>query len=294
MKQKIALVLSGGGARGIAHIGVIEELENRGYEVSSIAGTSMGAVVGGVYAAGKMEEFKEWLCALDRRGVVRLLDFSFSKQGLVKGDKVFRVMREFIGDIRIEDMEIPFAAVAADLIKREEVVFRKGSIYEAMRASVSIPTMLTPVKKGKGLLVDGGVMNNLPIGHVERTAGDLVVAVYVNADIPVNSPAISHKEKRARQSVYRKRLKEFQEHLPGAGSKSREDQLSFFDLLNQTISVMTDALALKNLEKYPPDLMIEISHDSCGTYDFYKAEEMVEMGRYAASLKLETLKNSLL
>lgn len=286
MKQKVALVLSGGGARGIAHIGVIEELENQGYEITSIAGTSMGSVVGGVYAAGKMEEFKEWLYTLDKRGVLRLLDFTFGKQGMVKGDKVFKVMKEFIGDIRIEDMDIPFAAVAADLIKKEEVVFRKGSIYDAMRASVSIPTLLTPVKMEKSLLVDGGVMNNLPISHVRRIAGDMVIAVYVNSDIPLRRPSVSKQELNARQSLYRKRVKEFQDYLPGTRSKSSEDQLGYFNLLNQTISLMTHHMTQMTIEKQSPDLMIEVSHDSCGTYDFYKAEEMVEMGRYAATLSL--------
>ena len=147
MKQKVSLVLSGGGARGIAHIGVIEVLEEKGYEIVSVTGTSMGAVVGGVYALGKMEDFKQWMLTLDRLKVFSLFDFSFGSQGLIKGDKVLNTMKEFISDENIEDLRIPYAAVAVDLLKKEEVIFTKGSIYDAIRASVSIPSLLTPVKK---------------------------------------------------------------------------------------------------------------------------------------------------
>jgi len=286
MKQKVALVLSGGGARGMAHIGVIEELEKRGYEISSIAGTSMGSVVGGAYALGELDTFKDFLYTLDKRKVLNLVDFSFSKQGLVKGDKMFGKMKGFIADTRIEELRIPFAAVAVDIINYKEVVFRSGSIYDALRASVSIPTLFTPVKTESGLLVDGGVMNNIPIDIVERTAGDILVAVDVNANIPVNKPAITKKEEEVRQSTYRKRVSEFQRHLLGNGPKNSEPTLGFFDLLNKTISLMTHHTAQLLMEKHAPDILIEIAHDSCAMYDFYRAEEMVEIGRHAAQLKL--------
>ena len=287
MKQKVALVLSGGGARGIAHIGVIEELEKHGYEITSIAGTSMGSVVGGIYAIGKQDAFKEWLYTLDKRKVLNLLDFTFSKQGLVKGDKVFDRMKQFIADTSIEELRIPFAAIAVDLVNKKEVVFRSGSIYKALRASVSIPTLLTPVKEGGRLLVDGGVMNNIPIDKVERAAGDILIAVDVNASIPVNKPASTNKEDEARKSSYRKKISEFQRHLVGNGPKNNEPNLSFFDLMNQTISLMIHRTADLLLEKHAPDMLIEVSRDSCGTYDFYMAEELVEMGRHAALQKLD-------
>ncbi len=270
----------------MAHIGVIEELEKRGYEISSIAGTSMGSVVGGAYALGELETFKDLLYTLDKRKALNLVDFSFSKQGLVKGDKMFGKMKGFIADTRIEELRIPFAAVAVDIINYREVVFKSGSIYDALRASVSIPTLFTPVKTESGLLVDGGVMNNIPIDIVERTAGDILVAVDVNANIPVNKPAITKKEEKARQSTYRKRISEFQRHLLGNGPKNSEPTLGFFDLLNKTISLMTHHTAQLLMEKHAPDILIEIAHDSCSMYDFYRAEEMVEIGRHAAQLKL--------
>ena len=209
MKQKVALVLSGGGARGLAHIGVIEELEKHDFEIVSITGASMGAVVGGVYALGKLEAFKKWMFTLDRMKVFNLVDFTFSSQGLIKGDKVFKRMKEFIADENIENLKIPFAAVAVDLINKKEVVFNQGSMYEALRASVAIPTVLTPVKTENELLVDGGVLNNIPIQHIKRTSNDLLVVVDVNAAIPFEKPFASKKDDDHKQSVYLKKIKDF-------------------------------------------------------------------------------------
>ena len=177
MKQKVALVLSGGGARGIAHIGVIEELEKRGFEISSIAGTSMGAVIGGVYTLGTMEAYKNWLYTLDKMKLFSLVDFNFSTQGLVKGDRLFQKMKDFIPDVSIENLRIPYATVATDIIHKKEVVFIEGSLLDAIRASIAIPTVLTPVKTKDGLLVDGGIINNIPINNIKRTPGDILIAV---------------------------------------------------------------------------------------------------------------------
>ena len=151
MKQKVALVLSGGGARGIAHIGVIEALEEQEFEISSVAGTSMGALIGGIYALGKLEVYKDWLCTLDKMKVFALIDFTLSGQGFIKGDKVFHKMRELIADANIEDLKIPYTAVAADILNKKEVVFTKGSVLDAIRASIAIPTVFTPVKLENGI-----------------------------------------------------------------------------------------------------------------------------------------------
>ena len=152
-KKKVSLVLSGGGARGIAHIGVIEELEKQGYEIVSISGTSMGSLVGAIYSLGKMEEFKNWIYTMDKLDIFKYIDFTFSTQGLVKGDRVFNKMKEFIPDRNIEDLKINYSATATDITNKKEVVFTKGSIYEAVRASVAIPTVFTPVKIENSLLI---------------------------------------------------------------------------------------------------------------------------------------------
>ena len=290
MKQKAALVLSGGGARGIAHIGAIEELEKHGFEITSLAGTSMGSLVGGVYALGKLQEFKEWMLTLDKMKVFKLVDFSFSTQGLVKGDRVLGRIQEFVTDRRIEDIGVPYAAVAVDLLKKKEIVFTHGSIFEAIRASISIPSVLTPVKKGNSLLVDGGVLNNIPVNHVHRTKGDLLVAVDVNADIPLRKLKESKKESEEKKSVYREKLEQFQQHLKDMLPGNNETELGYFDLMNETISLMTYTIARNNMEKDPPDILVEISRQSAGTYDFFMAEELVERGRLAAREALQKYK----
>ena len=299
MKPLVTLVLSGGGARGIAHIGVIEELERRGYEIASVAGTSMGALVGGVYADGALDPFKTWMLSLDKRKVFNLVDFTLSRMGIVKGDKIFNKMRDFIPDTPIEDLKIPYAAVAVDLINNKEVVFREGSLFDAIRASVSIPSVFTPVKTSDGLLIDGGVMNNIPIGHVKRVPGDLLVVVNVNASIPVTQPKISHEETDKQKRAYQKKIDEFQVHLHkilphGSSEKlshSHEERMNYFNLIDKTISLMTDHMAQMSLKQFSTDVLIEVSRDACGTFDFYKASEMVEMGREAAVAVLDKMEN---
>jgi NTE family protein len=291
MKQKVSLVLSGGGARGIAHIGVIEELEKQGYEICSIAGTSMGSVVGGVYALGKLETFKKWMLTLDKIKVFNLVDFTFNSQGLVKGDKVLNKMKEFISDGNIEDLRIPYAAIAVDLLNKREVVFTKGSIYDAIRASISIPSILTPVAKNNTLLVDGGVLNNIPVNHVKRIPNDLLIAVDVNADVPVLKLKSSKKELQEKQTIYQEKLHSFQKQLKKILPGNNDDELGYLDLVNRTISLMTYTIAQTSLEKYPPDILINISKQSAGTWDFFMAEELVEIGRLATKESLKRLKS---
>jgi len=292
-KQKVALVLSGGGARGIAHIGVIEELEKRGYEITSVAGTSMGSLVGGIYAAGKLEELKDWVYTLDKGKVFRLVDFTLSKQGLIKGDKVLKKMKDFIPDTNIEDLTIPYASVAVDLINKKEVVFRKGSLYHAIRASIAIPSVLTPLKSRGQLLVDGGVLNNIPIDQVYRSDGDLLIAVNVNADIPCPKPKILDEEEENKHSVYQEKIREFYGHLRKNSTGSKEENLGYFSLLTRTLDLMTMQMAEVTLAHHSPDILINVSRESCHMYDFYKAEEMVETGRDSAMEALDQYSNKL-
>lgn len=285
MPQKVSLVLSGGGARGLAHIGVIEELEREGYEIHSVVGTSMGALVGAMYALGKMEDFKQWMYTLDKRKVFSLVDFTLSTHGIVKGDKVLNHMKTFIKDQSIEDLPIYYAAVAVNLSQKEEVVFTKGSIYEAIRASISIPTLLTPVKTQQGFLVDGGLMNNLPMSEAKRVEGDILVAVDVGANVPVLKLQLTKKENQAQEKTYQKRVKEFyhqlQSMVPSHKEEQKQEKLGYFDLMSKTISLMMEQQTNLNLKYHQPDLLVQISREAGGTYDFYRAEEFVEMGRLA-------------
>lgn len=289
MKQKIALVLSGGGARGIAHIGVIEELEKQGYEISSIAGTSMGALVGGIYALGQLETLKEWLFTLDKMKVFSLVDFTFSSQGLIKGDKVLNTLKEIIEDRDIEELSIPYVAVATDLLHKKEAVFTGGSIYQAIRASIAIPTVFTPVKMNDSLLVDGGVVNNVPVNQVKRCFGDQLVVVDVNADVPVFEGVFSKKEAVAKQTVYQEKMKQFHNHLQRILPHHKTDRMGFFNLIDKTFSLMVHQITQLTLHQYAIDRLINISRDTCTAFDFYRAEELVEIGRYATRQSLRKM-----
>ncbi len=283
MKKNVTLILSGGGARGFAHIGAIEEIESHGYVINSIAGTSMGALIGGVYATGKLNEFKEWAYNLDKQEVFKLIDFSFSSQGLIKGDRVLNSMKKFIPDVNIEDLKVKYTATAFDLTQNKEIVFREGSLYDAIRASISIPTVFTPVISGDSVLVDGGVVNNIPINNAIRTRNDVLIAVSVNADIPVYQIDISEKEKK--QDLYIQKINELKKSLFKSNPTEQRKKFHYFNLINDTIAAMTNQLETTIIKNSPPDIFVEISKKSCGTFDFYKAEELVEIGRYATQEK---------
>ena len=178
--KNVALALSSGGARGLAHIGAIEELEAQGYHISAIAGCSMGALIGGVYAAGKLEEFRDWMKTIDRKKMLELTDFSLSLNHLVKGSRIIEAIMEFVPDMPIEDLPIPYCAVATDLKAGREVVFDKGSLFEAIRASISLPSFYEPVQRDDMILIDGGVINPIPLNRVQRQPGDILVGVDVS------------------------------------------------------------------------------------------------------------------
>ena len=294
MKQSISLVLSGGAARGLAHIGVIEELEKQEFEIKSVAGTSMGAFIGAMYALGNLKEYKAWALTLDKKEVFNLVDFTFSSQGLIKGNRVFNKLKSFIPDKNIEDLEIPFAAVAADITNNKEVVFTKGSIYEAVRASVAIPTVFTPMKKDNMILVDGGVVNPIPLNCVKRTENDILIASYVNANIPYEKPVQTKKEKKKQDFVYKQKINDFKTKLNEILPKKNKEKLNYFTLLNKSTALLTHRLSIMNIEKYRPDVLINISHDSAGTFDFFKAEELIEAGRLSAKRSIEQYDKSMI
>ena len=181
MKTKnVALALASGGPRGFAYIGAIEVLQERGYTVTSVAGASAGSLVGGIFAAGGLEPFKQWLYGLDPVKVVSLMDFTPSRNYLVKGEKVIDAIRQRVPDVRIEDLPILFAAVATDLFTGEEVVIREGPLFDAIRASISIPSMFRPVRWQGRTLVDGGLANTFPLNRVQRSGDDILVGFNVN------------------------------------------------------------------------------------------------------------------
>jgi NTE family protein len=277
--KKVRLVLGSGGARGMAHIGVIEELENAGFQIVEVVGCSMGAVVGGIYCAGYLADYKHWLIKLTKLDVFRLLDFTLSSQGFVKGERVFKAIEEFIGDHQIEDFKIPFTAVSADITNKKEVHYRSGSLFKALRSSIAIPTVFTPIREGNSQLVDGGVLNPLPMNLVSKEAGDWVVAVNINANIPYQpTNPMADKE----PSVYLKMFTAIQSSFPKFDTKTESlANLGLFDILNKSYDLTQDRVTELMIDIHKPDLVINISRDACGVFEFYRANEIIEEGRNA-------------
>ncbi|AEV34129.1 putative esterase of the alpha-beta hydrolase superfamily [Owenweeksia hongkongensis DSM 17368] len=273
---KVRLVLGSGGARGIAHIGVIEELINDGHEIVEVVGCSMGAVVGGIFCAGHLQPYKEWLLTLTRSSVFSLTDFTFTRQGFVKGEKVFSTILDMTGPLNIEDLPIPFTAVSTDIGTMTEVHINKGNLFSALRASIAIPGIFTPVIEGKNMLVDGGVLNPLPIDLVSKNEGDLVVAVNINSkdSSPIKS---SPKPQDETQKNW----------IPISWPFHKKDQenhppnYSLIDLLQTSYDHTQDRLTEMIIKHYKPDLVVNIPRSSCATFEFYRAKEMIEFGKKA-------------
>jgi NTE family protein len=287
--QKVSLVLSSGGARGMAHIGVIEELLSNDFEIAAIAGSSIGALIGGIYAQGKLDEYKKWVSELDKFDVFKLMDFTFTQQGIIKGDKVFQEMSHFINNKPIEELNIPFAAVATDLLNHREVVFTSGSLFDALRASIAIPTILTPHKYKNNQLVDGGVFNPLPVNHVKRQKGDLLVVVDLNA--PSDKKAKKNKkESNPEQGNYFNLIKEKIQSM-FSSEEEREEKLNYFNFINKTLDVMQVRISGLLLEQYKPDILVTIPRNACGTFDYHRAEEMIELGKTEFLKSLSSFQN---
>jgi len=284
-KQTISLVLGSGGARGYAHIGVIEELLKSGYEIKSISGASMGALIGALYACGKLQEYKEWILTLDILDVVKLLDFSLTGKGVIGGDKVFRIVENMIGDVLIENLPIPYTAVATDLLKQKEVWIQKGKLLDAVRASVAIPTIFTPKEIDGRYLVDGGVLNPLPIAPTVSDATDITVAISLNAKSSkkyiIDIPKVEFDKKNKIEQVILE-MKNRAEKLFLKETKSEYGGMDMFDIMGRTIDTMQNAILECKMAGYTPDIMIGIPNDACGFYEFNRAYEMIELGRVIA------------
>jgi NTE family protein len=279
LKMKtVALVLSGGGSRGLAQIGVINELEKQGFKITSVSGSSIGAVIGGLYAMGKLEDYTQWVCTFNMRDVLGFMDFTLTTHGLLKGERVFEKMKVFIPDMNIEDMPLPFAAVATDIINEKEVVFTRGSFYEAARASIALPAVFTPVKYKDTILLDGGILNPVPIDHVVRKPGDMLVVVHL-----FGKNKITTTEEDAGKG-YLNGLKKTLTTLISTGDKH---SMGYYSLLRKTSSAMIRRMAELAIEKHKPGLVIDIPHDSANTFDFYKVKEFIELGQNETKKALE-------
>ena len=271
--KDIALVLSSGGARGLAHIGVIEELEAHGYHISSIAGCSMGALIGGVYAAGKLAEFREWMKTVDRKKMLELTDFSLSLNHFVKGKRIIEAIMEFVPDVAIENLPIPYSAVATDLKDGREVVFSKGSLFEAIRASISLPSFYEPVQRDGMILIDGGVINPIPLNRVSRKTGDILVG----ADVSGHDYK-SQWEEMHRLTEWQKKDKSLKARIL---DKLIPDNLEFnyYTLLSRASSMMIRQNSILMTKLMNPDMLIDIQMSRYGGFDYDKSEKIIAIGR---------------
>ena len=281
MKKKIALVLSGGGARGLAHIGAIETLESHGYEITSIAGCSMGALIGGMYAAGKLPEVKDWVLELDRRKVLSLVDFSLSLTHLVKGDRVMEALKEIVPDVNIEDLPIPYTAVATDWNSGKEVVFDHGSLYDAIRASISIPLFLNPVRREDMLLVDGGLVNSLPLNRVVRHSGDLLFGINVSTHDYQGELLMQQfvERKLLSKSMPVAVMNRIMKHFKGIN-------INYVTLLMRTIAIMLEQNTRQQILISRPDLVVQVPMKRYGVFDFDKAAAILQIGKHKTSRAL--------
>ena len=327
MKKDVALVLSSGGPRGLAYIGAIEELLDRGYGIHSVAGSSMGSLVGGVYAAGKLAEFKHWLAELDGWSVFSLMDLALSKNHFVKGDKIMEAIKEIVPDVNIEDLPIPYCAVATDLCTGEEVVFRTGKLFDAIRASISIPSLFRPVKHGMSLLIDGCMVNCLPLNHVARKEGDILVAFDTNyMDInQIRAEMVREQVEQAAEDAFYELSREQAGEIIADFKQNQTDGIftrlrtavnramdlmgrirdfraaaeerwdndfgeTYMSIIDRSFSIMNHHQTQSMIAQYPPDILVRMSFDAYGDLSHYaKVAEISEIGRELMSKALDSL-----
>ena len=303
--KRVALVLGSGGARGYAHIGVLQVLSERGYEVAAIAGTSMGAVVGGLAAAGKLEPYTEWVRGLTQGDVLRLLDPAFSSPGAFRAERVLARMSEILGGALIEDLPIPFTAVATDLGTRREVWFTSGPVDVALRASIAIPSLITPIMVNGRLLVDGGLLNPVPVEPVIGVDADFTLAVSLTGWTPWGTADATRES-----SVQRPPPEWLDRFLRTASGVLESDlvlsvlarlgtgrtleaatptvpppydppppNLGIVDVTSMALDTMTALVTRYRMAAQPPDILVTVPAAAARTVDFHRAVELIELGR---------------
>lgn len=281
--HSISLVLGSGGARGLAHIGIINWLEEHNYSIDSVAGSSIGALVGGVYALGKLDEFSHWVKAINTVEKLKLLDFSFGSGGLVKGDKIINTLLALTGDSLIEDLPIPYTAVASDIANEKEVWIRHGPIFDAIRASMSLPLLFTPFERKGVQLIDGGILNPVPIAptfgdHTEQT---IAVNLAGAPDPSLKSYGVDPSEKKSAStdednSIFTQKMDQFFGSF--SSTVATKPRMSLYAIADQAFDAMQGAIARQKLAAYPPDLVLEVPRNLCGTLEFDRGEEIIQFG----------------
>lgn len=276
---RIGLALGAGGAKGLTYIGVIEELDRRGFDIVAISGSSMGALIGGIYAAGKLDVYRDWVSSLARMDVLKLVDWTLSGGGLIKGERIIATLREMIGEVDIEDLPMDFTAVATDIDQRREIWLSRGALFDAIRASIAIPSVFRPHVVHGRRLVDGGLLNPLPVTPLLGAAWDHVIAVGVNGPVEIHEADDADED--ADESGTSRRLRAFLGKLmPGNGDKAQQPHgAGALDLLSQALDLMQSNLSQLRLAAYQPDLLIEMPANVSAVYEFHRARELIQFGR---------------
>jgi len=287
-KTTVSLVLGSGGARGLAHIGVIRWLEENNFEIKSISGCSIGSLIGGVYAAGKLDQLEEWMVALKKTDIASLLDFSWGSGGIFKGDKIINTLVGFLDDIQIENLSIPFTAVAADIVTEKEVWINTGSLFDAIRASVSLPLFFTPIKNGESILIDGGVLNPVPIAPTFNDDTDLTIAVNLGGSLLKKNTEIKNEpDENTTTSKFQYDIKSFIDSINTKELNPKTKNWSMYEVADKAFDTMQSTIARIKIASYPPDLEIEIARNACGTLEFDRSAEMIKLGYEKAQLAYE-------
>lgn len=282
--ETVSLVLGSGGARGLAHIGVIEELEAQGYAIKAISGSSMGALVGGIHALGKLDIYRDWVKGLGQGDVLGLLDWSFSGGGMIRGNKLIRKLRDLVGESDIEELSISYTAVAVDIHRGREVWMSDGSLFDAIRASIAIPAVFAPHRYHGRTLVDGGLLNPVPVAPTLRTLTDLTIVVDVNG--PASETSAQNDDEDDEGASLMRRMVNYVESWGGDGPSAAEG-LALSEVLMRSLETMQAALTRHHLAVFRPDIVISVPKNACMVHEFYRAGPIIELGRTLAREQLE-------
>jgi len=285
--KKVTLILGSGGARGYAHIGVIKELTSRGYQINSIVGSSIGAIIGAIYASGELKKFEDWVTELDILNTIKFLDFSFLNSGIIKGNKIFTYIDEnFLHKKNIEELNIPFIAVATDIINQREVWFQNGKTIDALRASSAIPSVFVPYKINKKLYVDGGILNPVPILPIGLDKSDIIITV--NLSGKENRSLTKRKRKKdSSLNIYNKAQEKIYQFF-----KKDKNSLNTLKVMTKSLDIMQNALSQYKMAAYNSDISINIPYNSAEFYEFHRAKDLIAIGREMAKNAIDEFEKS--
>ena len=286
MAKTISLVLGSGGARGLVHVGIIRWLIEHGYEIKSISGCSIGALIGGVYAAGKLDEFEEWVTSIDQGDMAMLLDFSWQSSGMFKGDKIIDTLRGLIGETSIEDLPISYTAVAANVADEKEVWLQSGSLFDAIRASISLPLFFTPHVINGEALIDGGVLNPVPIAPTFSDETNFTLAVNLGGEPEMAKQEVTPISLPTKESNLHEKVVHFIDNLGSSVKSKMSFNFAAYDIANQAFDAMQSTIARQKLAAYPADITLELPRNACGTLEFDRSQEMIDRGYHLAQAKL--------